>query len=163
METYYCYSYTQSIYYPADVCSTAGVIQQISWYYNGGSTAATFDETIVIYMGHTTKTTFSSTADWVLSSGLTEVYNGTITLDQTPHWITVDLDTPFAYNGTDNLVIAVDRNTGTWIIGSLAEFYAQAVTGNRSLEYHSDVTNPSPSSPPTGTNRTYLPNIIFDY
>ena len=95
-------------------------------------------------MGHTTKTTFTSTTDWVAWSSLTSVFSGTVALTATPGWYTVTLDTPFVYNGTDNLLVAVDKNTGSYI-SSAYDFYAFSTVGNMSLERHADVTNIVPT------------------
>ena len=80
----------------------------------------------------------------------------------TPGWYTVTLDTPFVYNGTDNLLVAVDRNTGSFVL-STYDFYAFSTVGNVSLERHVDYTDISPASPGTGFTRAYLPNTEFGY
>lgn len=55
------YNYTQQIFTQAQI-NTAGNISKIRFYYVSGSIATSKDW--VIYMGHTNKTTFSSTTDW---------------------------------------------------------------------------------------------------
>jgi hypothetical protein len=156
MELFWNYSYSQTIYLPSELY--AGPIQQIGWQYNGAGSST---ETIVIYMGHTTKATFSSGTDWVTLAGLTQVYSGTLALSSSG-WYMIDLDTPFSYNGTDNLVIAVDKNTGSYIT-SITYFYCSSVTGTRSLYYYSDSTNPAPASPPSGYTASYMPNTRIHY
>jgi hypothetical protein len=164
MDLWWYYSYAQSIYTPADLCG-AGTISEISWDYNAYDTT-TAVETIVIYMGHTTKTSYASTTstEWVPAADMTEVYSGTITLTSPAGWVDVMLDTTFDYNGTDNLVIAVDRNTGDYTLSSMAGFYAFTAAENRSIYQYSDSTNMSPASPGTasGTN-AYVPNVIINY
>ncbi|MBW2278214.1 MAG: hypothetical protein JRF63_12020, partial [Deltaproteobacteria bacterium] len=164
MDLWWNYSYTQSIYLPADTCG-AGTISQISWSYNGDDTD-TAVETIVIYMGHTDKTAYASTAatEWIPVADMTEVYSGTITITATAGWIDVNLDETFEYNGTDNLVIAVDRNTGDYVLGSTAGFYVTSTAETRSIYDYSDSINMNPLSPDiaSGTN-SYVPDIMINY
>jgi hypothetical protein len=157
---YFCYmhSYTQSIYYPSELY--AGSIQQISWNYNG---ATTWTETIAIYMGHTTKTAFSSYTDYVALADLTQVYNGSVTFSASG-WHTIDLDTPFAYNGSDNLVIAVDKSNTAYYCGAYC--YSTATGGPvRSLYYYQDSVDISPAAPYASMygTLTELPNIQIHY
>jgi hypothetical protein len=157
MEQFYGYSYSQSIYYSSELYP--GPIHQISWRYNGYSS---WSDTFVIYMGHTTKTAFASTSDYVPFASLTQVYSGTVTF-ATGSWYTFDLTTPFSYNGTDNLVIAVDKTTGTWTSGP--GFYCSAVTGNRSVYYYQDSIDVLPSAPTAYSMAVtpYVPNVQIHY
>ena len=156
---YYGYSYSQVIYLQSEI-SAAGDITELSWYFNGSSLSNSNDWTI--YIGHTTKTEFSSDTDWIDVSTLTEVWNGTFTSPTAAGWINFDI-TDFTYNNTDNLVIAVDENASSYNSSS-DNFYCSAVSGNRAIEYHNDSTNPDPTSPPTaspGNPRGYIANVIL--
>ncbi len=156
MDVYYYWSYTQSIYLDSELCG-AQSITTIGWEYDGYE-ASTQD--IVVYLGHTTKGEFNSTTDWIAASNMTQVFSGQLALTATAGWTTITLDTPFAYNGTDNLVIAVDTNTNVWD-SSFADFYAtETPNENRSLRHYSDSTNADPTSPPTANGMaTYIANI----
>jgi hypothetical protein len=163
MEPYYGYSFSQSIYYSAEMCG-AGTITDIAWEYNGSSLIASSAEPIKIYMGHTTKTTFANTTDWVLSGSLTEVYDGNITMTTTAGYINITLDTPFVYNGTDNLLITMDRNMGSGPTGTNSEFYAYSVSGNRSIWQYNATANQDPATCAIpGTLSIYMPNTVFSY
>ncbi len=71
------------------------------------------------------------------------------------------LDTPFFYNGTDNLVIAVDENAPSYDSSS-SFFLCTNTTGvNRSLRHYSDSVNADPAAPPTGTLIAGHPNTQF--
>jgi len=158
MELYYYYSYAQSIYLSTELCG-ADSIQTIGWEYNG-YTASTED--IVIYLGHTTKGDFTSTTDWIAVGSMTQVYAGTLPLTTTAGWTTVTLDTPFAYNGTDNLVVAVDRNTGNYT-SVFADFYVESTPNvDRSITHHNDTVNADPATPPAGILRPYIANAQFE-
>lgn len=154
---YWGYSYSQSIYYASEI-GMPGTITKIQYYFNGASLANSDDWTI--YMGHTTKTVNASTTDWVPLASLTQVYSGTITW-AAGSWIEITLTTPFVYNGTDNLVIAVDENKANYD-GTNDRFYCTTVTGNRSMMFYSDSQNPDPANPPTASyNQSVIPNIII--
>ena len=103
----YDYSYTQQIYTKAQI-NTAGNIEKIRFYYVSGAT--TNSDNWAIYMGHTAKTSFTSTTDWVAVGSLTSVFNGTVTYPAANNWMEITLTTPFPYNNVDNLIIAVDEN-----------------------------------------------------
>jgi len=138
MEPFYGYTYSQSIYLQSEINIANNCIKKISWQYNGNSA---WTDAIKIYMGHTSLTSIASTSSWIPQANLTQVYDGNITTTTTSGWITITLDTPFYYNNTQNLVIAVDENTSGYHSSS-DEFYCTSVTGNRSIRYYSDSTNP---------------------
>lgn len=162
IEPYYGYTYSQSIYLQTGINFT-GSISKISWYYNGNSA---WTDAVKIYMGHTSITSFASTSSWLPLSGLTLVYDGNLATTTTAGWIELTLDTPFDYNNTQNLVIAIDENTTGYHL-SADEFYCSSVTGNRSILFYSDSINPDPASPPTtGTylyTRAYIPNAKLNF
>ncbi|MFA6807273.1 MAG: hypothetical protein WCR29_07635 [Bacteroidales bacterium] len=102
----YNYSYSQTIYNSSEIIG--GTISQIA-YYMTSTDARTED--IVIYAGNTTKASFSSSSDYEAIANLTQVFSGLITFNV--GWNYITFATPFQYNGVDNLIIAVDKNTGT--------------------------------------------------
>ena len=110
-EPYYWYSYTQSIYLSSEI-NASGNITSLQWYYSGTS-ALEDNQDLTIYLGETTKSSFSSSQDWEDVANLTQVYNGGITVTAgTPGWVTITFDTPFEYTGEGNLMVAVDENGG---------------------------------------------------
>lgn len=159
IEPYFGYTYSQSIYLQSEINLGAVNITKLYWYYNGNSA---WTDSIKIYMGHTSLTSFASTSSWIDSSNLSLVYDGTLAATTTPGWIELILTTPFAYNNTQNLVIAVDENTSGWHSSS-DEFYCSSVASARSIHFYNDTTNPDPASPPiSGTylyTKSYIPNV----
>ncbi|MCF7921039.1 MAG: carboxypeptidase regulatory-like domain-containing protein [Candidatus Cloacimonetes bacterium] len=144
MEPFYGYTYSQVIY-TADEIGGAVDIENVAWHFNGY--AAYTEESCTVYMGHTTLDEFGAYPSWIPVTELTAVWTGPFIMLAFDNWLTVDLDTPFAYNGTDNLVIAFDANTvGYGSSGS--EFYGTTTTLNRSIWYYSDTVNPDPANPP---------------
>ncbi|NLA44286.1 MAG: hypothetical protein GX869_01370, partial [Candidatus Cloacimonetes bacterium] len=147
---FYGYNYTQQIYLQTQI-NKSGNITKLRFFYVSG--AITNSKDWVIYMGHTTKTSFSSTTDWVPLANLTQVFAGDVSsyLPAANNWMEIPLTTPFNYNNTDNLVIAVDENTSGYASMSWGAFTSGSNTG---IYYYSDSVNPDPASPPTATSRT---------
>lgn len=162
---YSCYGYTyaQQIYTASDITAaggtpTAGAIRKIRFYLNSGSSSNSDNWTV--YIGHTTKTSFSSTTDWIPLSSLTSVFSGTVTYPSSG-WLEVTLTTPFTWDGTSNLVVAVDENASGYYCSNYWN-YTSTGSNYTSIYYRDDVTNPDPASPPTATSRNkYYPNAQF--
>ncbi len=157
IEPYFGYTYSQSIYTQADV-NNAGDIQSIAWHYNGNSAWGPDD--IKVYMAHTTLSSFETTSSWVAADALTLVYDGTLSVTAVDGWVSITLDTPFNYNNTDNLLIAVEENTAGYH-SSTDEFFNTATEGNVSISYNNDTIDPDPTDPPTGSLKACYPNVVF--
>ncbi|MFD2891437.1 fibronectin type III domain-containing protein [Flavobacterium chuncheonense] len=162
-DPFFGYTYSQSIYYASEI-NANGNITSLQWYFSGAAGSTIPDnQNITVYLGHTTKTSFASNTDWEPLAGLTAVYTGGIPVNG-PGWVTITFTTPFAYNGTDNLVIAVDENMSSYDASS-DDFYNTAVSSPRSIFFRSDSINPDPATPPTtGTllsTVSFVPNVIL--
>ena len=158
-DAYYGYTYSQSIYTAEEVNAT-GTINSIAWYFSGpaGHTLPN-SQNIKLYIGHTTKSVFSSNTDWQAATDMTLVYTGSINVNG-PGWVTLQLTTPFAYNGTDNLVIATAELQSGY--DSTDDNFSNTETsGNRSLAFFSDGTVPDPATPPSGDLASFVPNILI--
>ncbi len=158
---YYGYSYGQSIYLASEI-NASGNITAVEFELNGaGTTIDSADEMVDVWIGHTTKASFDSTTDWVDVSTLTQVLtNGTVTLSGST--ITVTFDAPFAYNGTDNIIIAVDANEDGFNTSADHILATDGPTADMSIMYRSDSVNPDPTAPPTAQNlRQSRGNITF--
>lgn len=153
----YGYTYSQTIYLKSEIGNSGGDITTLKYYFDGDGISKTNNWTI--YIGHTSKTSFSSSSDWIPVSQLTEVFSGSIPDPGTSGWVTIDID-DFTYNGSDNLVIAVDENQDDYD-GSGKYFFCTRVDSERSIVYTDDYDNPDPSSPPDGDTESYIPNIIL--
>ena len=137
--TFYNYSFTEQIYLASEI-EYAGNIKAISfrlaYSYN---TEYTSD--IVVYLKNVSRSTFEDTADYEPVTEEDIVFSGpwTIPADY-DGWITIEFDTPFAYNGTDNLLIAVDENSEDYAI----RYFRFTDTPNTVLSYCSDIWNLDP-------------------
>ncbi len=144
----YGYTYSQQIYTQEQI-NHAGEITKIRFWYVSGN--LTNNRDWVIYLGHTQKTSFASNSDWEPIVNLTQVFSGDI-LSMVPTgagWMEITLTTPFPYNNTNNLLVAVDENTQGYASMSWGGFTSGANTG---LRFYSDNTNPDPTNPPTTGN-----------
>ncbi|MCB5271504.1 MAG: T9SS type A sorting domain-containing protein [Candidatus Cloacimonetes bacterium] len=151
------FSYSQQIYTQTQI-DNAGLIKSISFFFESGDNANSSDW--VVYLGHTNKDSFSWISDWVPVVSLTKVYDGTVTFS-TGGWMTVFFSTPFPYNNTDNLVVAIDENTPE-SAGSNGNFH-RFTNDNYTGLYVNQSENIDPASPPSGTGRTHhLSQIRFD-
>ena len=163
---YSCYNfnYSQQIVLASEYSATgaAGNITKVRYYYNsGGATLANWQDW-TIYLGHTTKTEFTSNTDWVDVATLTQVYTGNITA-VAASWVEITFDTPFNYDGVSNLVIAIDENSTGY--SCTANWYSYNAGSNRGIRYYSNPTNPDPTAPPTangGSPSSIIAQIQFE-
>ena len=105
---YYNYSLTEQIY-TSEELGEAGTINSIAFYNGGEEKIRKYD----LYLKPTTKNAFSSKSDWVTVSASDKVFSGTVTMTANA-WTFFQFSTPFVYDGTSNLVLVLDDNTGTW-------------------------------------------------
>ena len=155
------FNYSQQIYTASEVATTLGtntLITSIRFYVNAtAATQANYNQWVV-YLGNTTQANFATTTSWVPESSLTQVYSGTIPTMTAGTWVEIPLTTPFIWDGTSNLVVAVDENsTSTSCTATWGSYTAGT---NRGMLYYSSTTNPNPASPPTATSRySVLPRL----
>lgn len=151
------YSYTQQLYLASEITTGGGSsgqqISAISFYVSTGTTIAG-NKTWVVYLGNTTKSSFSNTSDYVPVSSMTQVFSGTFNSGSASGWVSITLSTPFAWNG-DNLVVAVFENSSGY--GTTTYQYTSAY--NRAMYKYSGSAI-TPSSPGAFNNlNSSRPNI----
>jgi len=155
VEPFYKFTYSQSIYTPADLVDADGVrledgskITHLSWKYNGGSV---WTDTIKIYMGHTTQSVFEwdnntqqpLLSSYIPASELTLVYNGPLAVTSNDGWLPLmELTESITYNSSQNLVIAVNDYIDTAYHGSGDEFYCFSTAGEQSIRMYQDGSTP---------------------
>ena len=153
IEPFYKWSYSQVIYHAGEI-NASGTITGLKYEATPSTTLANSDGW-TIYMGHTsldqhpTDNAGTSTGvAWVDISELTEVFSGTVTIsDQV---VSITLDTPFEYNGTDNIMVAVveTSNVNNAYDGSGHDFYCTETNGvYRGLVYYTDMSSINPAAP----------------
>src|SRR5690606_20921206 len=111
-----------------------------------------------IYMKNTDKETFSSTSDWVPLGELTQVFTGTLDFAANGEWTEIILTTPFLWDGTSNLAVAVHEKTVGWTSVSWASYNAGS---NRGIVVYRDSTVINPATPNAGTPSSAGPTNLI--
>jgi predicted outer membrane repeat protein len=153
--TSYAYTYSQQIF-TAEEIGGARTIDGIFLQHIGTPATRNID----IYIGHTTKASFSNGSSWEAISNLTQVHSGEMSFSSdvnNGYWFWIPFDSAFSYNGTDNLVIAFDDNTGS-AISYVDRFYTHYIYGRTLYAYNSS-TNINPASPVSGYTGSYRTNL----
>jgi len=156
--TSYNYSYTQQIYTAAEIGGATTIRQlDVQFIYEQSVTRS-----VDIYLGHTTANAFANGMDWVPAENLTLVYSGQLTFTNTggDNWSSIPFTTPFAYNGTDNLVVVFDDNTGEAAYWG-EKVYMHNCSANRSICAYSYSTNFTPSNTENGFTTEWRMNTRF--
>lgn len=173
IEPYMRYSYSQSVFLNTEI-GYSGVITAISYQYTISSASFLSNTNqFSIYLGVVNRNNFQTLTDWVPIDSLQHVFQGDLQAQWFSSalpgqgWVTIPLTTAFAYNGADNLIVAVDENNqGYTTTGD--DFRCTASALPMSLEIHSMTVNPDPISPPPAYNSdpynplSVRPNIKID-
>ncbi|MBO4641267.1 MAG: BspA family leucine-rich repeat surface protein [Bacteroidaceae bacterium] len=132
------YSLTQQIYTTAEL-GEAGLIESIGFYNTSSATTRNLD----IYMVSTDKTQFAGSSDGIPVTDDDLVFSGEVTFAENK-WTTITLTQPFDYDGTKNVAIIVDDNTGTW--RSSCYFRVFSTEACQAIYRYSDGTNYDPKN-----------------
>ena len=152
VDNYWGNSFYEYLVTPAEV--TAGELTSIAFQY-AYSTSLTNKTNVTIYLG-TTDLTDLSTSSFVPLSQMTPVWTGS--LECTQGWNEFVFNAPFTYDGTQQLVVAVDDRTGSYGgSGSSHTFYYHTTTFN-SVYYRND---DNAFSGTVGGAQAYRPNMMF--
>ncbi len=161
-------SYTQQIYTASELAAYGGnygYLHSISFQYTG---ALTTRDSIKVYLANTNMSSFVAIADWIPGAQLTEVFSGSVALSNTgtDNWTKIQLDTPFFYDGTSNLAVAVLDNSGVSLHSNQDEFKCHFTGSNRAIYGNSIIsgaTKIDPYNPPSACGKgPYCNNIKLD-
>lgn len=134
--TYFHYSLVEQIYTASEI-GRSGYITSISFNYNSYTTC---DSYVKVYLKHTTKSSFSSSTD-IEAVGQTNQYFYGHFFVNSPGWVTIELDRPFFYNGSSNLLVCFyDPFSG--YAGSNCYFYHTENVGYKTIAYYHDTKCP---------------------
>ena len=140
------YSTIQTLYTPTEI-GKGGKITAISFKVANAESYPT--SKVRVYLGHKSGI-FSNTSSYVNSSNLTLVYSGSLTLGQAIGWEKLTFNQgDFTYNGTDNLVVVVTKESPS-TSQSLTYFYYTGIgytlyRGSNSSVDFANVSNTSSS------------------
>ena len=144
--TNYNYSYTQQIY-TVEELGEAGLIESIDFYMT--STSA-YTRNLDIYMVSTDKSVFESNTDYISVTDADKVFSGEVAFEP-QSWTTITLDAGFVYNGTQNVAIIVDDNSGVYSSRYFKSFTTNTI---QSHYYYQDGSDIDPNSPSATYNYT---------
>lgn len=148
--SYYNYSMSQQIYTPEEI-GMAGTISCIAFYNGGAERTRTYD----FYLATTEKSSFSDNIDWITMAESDKVFSGSVTMTANA-WTFIVFDIPFEYDGTSNLVLVADDNTGSYVSSTphMACSVYSTGTSYQAIYSYSSITNYNPLSPPTTSGST---------
>ena len=156
----YNFTYSQSIYNSSFI-GTSGDITGITYYTPEKATFVNSDQ-VQVWLGHTTKSTFANSSDFVPISEMTKVYEGKVTF--AANKMTITFSTPFSYDKSKNLVIAINETVPK--SGSYGDrFYATSAAANSSILAYNyfgpDVIDPTNIGNLSKRSFSELPNITL--
>lgn len=137
------YNYSQQIFLTSEL-DGAKSINSISLHY--AYKMPITKSNCTLYLANTNLAQFNDTATPLPFSQLTQVFSGDLTFNQ--GWNEIVLDTPFIYNGIDNLLLAIDDNSGTATYPG-DKFYVHNTDNPLAIIYHSNYYNPNPADDDT--------------
>lgn len=158
---HYNYTLTQQIYLNTEMGGYATDINAISLQYKSSTPIA---RTMDIYLGHTADVAFIADGVWANVANPVKVYSGVVEFnkDGENHWIDIPLDSVFAYNGTDNLLLMVIDHSGDHAGSSSERFYMNEQQNYMSQCVYSDDSDYDVTAmPTTGTMHYQRNNIRF--
>ena len=163
---YYHNCYSQQLFLAEELEMGAAQITSVSFQYDNATEAMT--RTISVYMANTDAENLSTA---FVTDGLQEVLSATLfTFDPNDDWSTIELTTPFAYDGTSNLVVAVYMNYSSAETSYSGGYrFAQTAMTGMARYASNDTSSPdqialvnfAPTA--TGTSVSYRCNTQFCY
>lgn len=137
--SFYNYSYTEQIFLANEI-EYSGYIKAIkfrlAYSYNSEHTSD-----IDVFMKNVSRSSFADQNDYESVSEEDKVFSGSWTIPANyDDWVTIEFDTPFHYNGIDNLMIAIDENSDDFQI----RYFRYSEVSRSALIYSSDNDNPNP-------------------
>ncbi len=132
--------------------SSSPYLKSIAFNVSNAATAQPLGN-FTITIAHTSAALFAGTS-FLTGTDASVVYSGTYTT--TSGWNTFNFNTPFAYNGTSNLLITICWNNSSFSANS--SVFANSYADFMALYYRANVTNGGVCSQVTGTQSYYRPN-----
>ena len=157
------YGWSQQIYL-ADEIGMAGSINSItlSMYHTGANPPV---YSVNVYMAEVDEDVFATASSWVSLGANDLVFSGTAfsnlpTTAANMADVTIELDTPFEYSGTGNLLIAFANNTGSYVSGLNVKSFGSTSGPKRTLYKYQDSGAIDPTTPGVSGTLYGLRNVI---
>ena len=152
----YTDSWWESTFLASEV-NASGNILSISLHSNGN---AFLCEEVNIYMGHRSEADYDLSPNFTPASDLTLVYSGTsVTIGAVDGWEEFQFQTPFEYNGVDNLVVVLAKHATSYL--TALKYYYSVLSNYPSIYRRAD-NNIAYSQHPgsaEGTTIHWRPNV----
>ena len=158
VDNFYGNTYSQMLFTPAEIGLT-GDISRMAFQY-GYSSATTKKTNCTIYMAQTATESLSSSFDAYDASTWVMVYTGALNMEE--GWNYFPLSTPFAYDGTSNLLVTVVDNSHVYDGSSYNKFYQTAIDGMVRYLRRDGTSSYTPATVSGGNSYGYRPNTIFE-
>lgn len=139
LNRFYNYFRWQSIYLGSEI-NTSGSIRKIMFYQNNNVGGIT-NENLRVFLKSTTETLLP-TGGWD-TTGMTMVFNGTISSLAAPGWSEIQFSTPFVYNSSQNLMISICRDYQLYVDTYPRYAYTSTSANYRSRRGQSDTQFPT--------------------
>ena len=146
------FNYSQHIYLNSEI-GVNGRITSLSFESNDFEP---LNQMATIYLGTTSKTSFSALNDWIDINTMTPVWSGLANSS------TFNLQQPFYIYGSQNLVVAITQNTDAASSTSLTGFFCDQFLNNRSIYESSSYSKSNPYNYSADGLSTKVPNISFN-
>jgi hypothetical protein len=157
-DNFYKNTWTQTIY-PASEIGVAGYITSIAYQVGTAPSSADMYSTVTIYMGTTADAVNTSSSSWLAMSDLTPVYTATnMPLPTTTGWQVIQLNQPFAYDGSENLVVVISKTMASYNSG-LKYRYTSVTNSSLYRQSDSDASYAQHPGSNTGNLSAYRPNM----
>jgi hypothetical protein len=155
---YYNYNWSNVIYLASEI-NYSGTLNSVSFYVdNVPNNYEMHNQKILVR--HTSDSMFAN-GQYPGVTGFTEVFEGTISYNNSG-WKTITFDTPFAYNGVDNLEFLFENRDGQWMSGF--PYFRNTLLGTTNYRTRRDYSDPSfPSTCQNCGRVNRIPNIQLDF
>ena len=138
LNRFYNYTRWQGLYLGSEI-GVGGSIRKIKFFQNNSVAGVTSDN-VRIFMKTTTETLLPS-GTWD-STGMTQVFSGSISSLAAPGWVEIQLTTPFFYTSTQNIMISIGRDFQQYVNEYPRYAYTSTTPNYRSRRAQSDTQYP---------------------
>ena len=124
------FSLAQQIYTKDEINKESGTIKSISFRNKNGNNNT---RKIMVFMSNTEQDSYRDNHDWVLIKESQTVFTGDFTFGAKDEWTTIELQKPFAYNGSNIALTIYDISENSLGSTNHDSFYAHATDTLRGI------------------------------
>ena len=158
---YYNYSLAEMIFTAEEIAAGSPTVNTIVSVGFECTASVNKEYGITIYMKNVDADAFTAASDYVALTAEDVVYTGTLT--PTSGWTTIDLDAPFTYDNTQNLLIAVNKTSGGYSGSTAIWKYTSTSSTYRMLWKQNDGSAYDPTASPSLDPNYNRPNVQLTF